>query len=576
MKLLAHLIFAAFRRSFIIRLAAPGLILLLALDTAWAQSPPTITKSFSAASVPLNGSVTLTFTITNPNPATDLTGINLNDNLPPGLIIANPDSLVGNCDPGVITTMVNSISLVGAVLLANTSCTFSIDVLAVSGGTQVNTTDPISSVEGGTGGTATATVDVMLPDLAIAKTHTGNFRQGQVGAAYTITVSEVGGVDTTDPVTVTDTLPAALTATNIGGSGWICSPLPTLSCMRSDALSAGTSFPDITVTVNVAPGAPATVTNTATVSGGGEGNTSNDTATDPTTVDQVADLTITKTHAGNFLLGQTGATYTLTVHNGGPGPTIGAVSVTDILPAVPNTLVATAMSGTGWSCTLGALTCMRSDALPAGGNYPAITLTVNVPNNIQASVTNSATVAGGGELNTSNDSASDPTNIAAPIRLTPQSTNLQVIAGQSVSTIINVDSSSGVGTITFACGGLPAGVTCSFNPASVNQLSAQVTLTIATTKGVSSLLLPGVRGIPPADLVALLSLLALMASVIAGKKNRKFRMRLAGGLAALMLLGLAGCGGKPRTGPAQTFPVSINATSTGGFSGSTTVNLTVQ
>jgi uncharacterized repeat protein (TIGR01451 family) len=320
------------------------------------------------------------------------------------------------------------------------------------------------------------------------------------------------------------------------------------------------------------------VTNTAQVSGGGESNTSNDTATDPTTVDQVADLTISKTHAGNFLLGQTGATYTLTVHNGGAGPTLGAVSVTDTLPAVTNTLVATAMSGTGWSCTLNNLTCMRSDVLPAGGNYPPITLTVNVPATIQASVTNSATVTGGGELNISNNSASDQTTISPPIRMTPQSTNLVVPGGQSVSTVINVDSSNGVGTITFACGGLPFGATCSFNPASVNQLSSQVTLTITTTKGSSSLPLPGLKGTPPAQLLALLSSLAFLVSIIA-TKNRKWKMGFAGGLVCLMLLGLAGCGGgraRTVTGSNQAFPVSINATSSNGFSGSTTVNLTVQ
>src|SRR3954469_5599210 len=53
---------------------------------AQAQSPPTISKAFSTASVPLNGSATLTFTITNPNPATDLTTVSVNDNLPSGLI----------------------------------------------------------------------------------------------------------------------------------------------------------------------------------------------------------------------------------------------------------------------------------------------------------------------------------------------------------------------------------------------------------------------------------------------------------------------------------------------------------
>ncbi len=63
------------------------------------------------------------------------------------------------------------------------------------------------------------------------------------------------------------------------------------------------------------------MTNTATVSGGGETNTANDTATDVTAISVagVPDLTLTKTHAGTFTQGQTGATYTLTVSNSGTG-----------------------------------------------------------------------------------------------------------------------------------------------------------------------------------------------------------------------------------------------------------------
>ena len=120
------------------------------------------------------------------------------------------------------------------------------------------------------------------------------------------------------------------------------------------------------------------------------------------------DLTVTKTHAGNFTQGQTGATYTITVTNGGPGRRAATVTVTDTLPAG---LTATAISGTGWTCTLGTLTCTRSDALAASASYPAVTLTVNVASNAPASVTNTASVAGGGEINTANDSASDPTTI---------------------------------------------------------------------------------------------------------------------------------------------------------------------
>ena len=65
---------------------------------------------------------------------------------------------------------------------------------------------------------------------------------------------------------------------------------------------------------------------------------------------------------------------------------------------------------------LGTLTCTRSDALAAGSSYPAITLTVDVSLTAPGSVTNSATVSGGGENNASNNTANDLTtiNAAAP------------------------------------------------------------------------------------------------------------------------------------------------------------------
>ena len=72
----------------------------------------------------------------------------------------------------------------------------------------------------------------------------------------------------------------------------------------------------------------------------------------------------------------------------------------------------TAASGTGWNCGIATqtVTCTRTDALAAGASYPAITLSVSVAGNA-ASVTNVATVSGGNESNTANDSASDPTTV---------------------------------------------------------------------------------------------------------------------------------------------------------------------
>src|SRR5258705_89543 len=197
----------------------------------------------------------------------------------------------------------------------------------------------------------------------------------------------------------------------MSGTGWSCT-VATVTCTRSDALAAGASYPAITLTVNVSSSAPASVTNTAAVSGGGETNTANDSASNPTTINPPPppDLTLTKTHVGNFTQGQTGATYTLSASNGGTGATTGTGTVIDTLPA---SLTATAMSGTGWSCTVATATCTRSDALSAGASYPAITLTVTVAITAPASVTNTAAVSGGGETNTANDSASDVTIVSS-------------------------------------------------------------------------------------------------------------------------------------------------------------------
>lgn len=120
-----------------------------------------------------------------------------------------------------------------------------------------------------------------------------------------------------------------------------------------------------------------------------------------------SDLTIAKTHTGDFVRGS-GQQYSIVVSNTGGGQTTGAVSVVDTLP--PG-LTATAMSGTGWTCIAAEGFCTRADLLAAGASYPPIALTVTVGNDAPAMVTNIVTVAGGSEGTTSNDTAADPTAI---------------------------------------------------------------------------------------------------------------------------------------------------------------------
>jgi uncharacterized repeat protein (TIGR01451 family) len=328
--------------------------------------------------------------------------------------------------------------------------------LSSSGSQTVTVTD--TQVRAMTGNVTVAISN--FPDLTVTSMHAGSFTQGQTGANYTLTVSNVGNLPTSNPVTLVDSLPASISATAISGSGWSCA-LGTLTCSRSDVLAANASYPPITLTVNVDPAGPTPVVNNVQVSLSGDLNATNDSAMDSTVVVQLADLTILKTHTGSFGQGQKGETYTLTVINVGRGPSTGIVTVADNLPSG---LTAAALSGTGWTCALGTVSCARVDVLgPNGLSYPPITVTVNIdPSATIGTVVNSATVSGGGEIITSNDSASDPTVITPPapdmtITITHSGDFTQGLSGAYSITVGNGGPVPTTGTVTVT-DNLPSGV----------------------------------------------------------------------------------------------------------------------
>ncbi|MGB7218689.1 MAG: DUF4038 domain-containing protein [Vicinamibacterales bacterium] len=373
----------------------------------------TLTKTHAGAFTQGQTGATYTLTVTNNGAGPTTSAVTVTDTLPTGLTATSLSGPGWSCTLGTLTcTRSDALAAGGSypvitltVTVAGNAPASVMNTASVSGGGELNAANNTAS---------DVTAIILLPDLTLGKTHAGSFTQGQLGALYTLTVTNSGPGATVGLVTVTDTLPSELTATALSGTGWTCT-LGTLTCTRNDALAAGASYSVITLTVSVASAAPASVTNTAAVSGGGETDTTNNAATDVTAITQLPDLTLTKTHTGNFTQGQVGAPYTLTVSNSGAGPTTSAVTVSDTLPTG---LTATALSGTGWSCTLTPLSCARSDALAATASYPVITLTVTVASTAPASVTNTASVSGGGETNTANDTATDVTAITPVADLT--------------------------------------------------------------------------------------------------------------------------------------------------------------
>ncbi len=133
-------------------------------DTALVSiaNAPSIAKAFSspfaaAKTVVVNGTTTLTFTLTNPNAAA-LAGGTFTDDFPTGTVLAST-ALGGTCSGGVLTSRattgptafsgptVNDISIkvTSASVPANGTCSVSVTVQATTAGAKVNTSSVLTS-----------------------------------------------------------------------------------------------------------------------------------------------------------------------------------------------------------------------------------------------------------------------------------------------------------------------------------------------------------------------------------------------------------------------------------------------
>jgi uncharacterized protein (TIGR03437 family) len=162
-------------------------------------SVPTFSQSFGAGSISANGSTTLSFTVTNPNSGTGLTGVAFTDTLPSGLIVSSPNGLTGSCGSGSISAVAGSgtISLTGGTISASGSCTFSVSVAGTTVGVKNNTASAIQSNEAGDGSTASASLTVNALDQTITfgplsdKTYGAAAFTLSASASSTLTVSFV-------------------------------------------------------------------------------------------------------------------------------------------------------------------------------------------------------------------------------------------------------------------------------------------------------------------------------------------------------------------------------------------------
>jgi uncharacterized repeat protein (TIGR01451 family) len=224
------------------------------------------------------------------------------------------------------------------------------------------------------------------PDLAIAKSHSGNFEVG-VNGVYTIKLTNNGTAATQQQITVTDTLPAGLTFVSGTGTGWTCNASGQMvTCTNPGPINMGTANAS-TITLAVTPTliafANSPLTNTASVADLGDSGTgtADKQANDQPTVITAPDVAVTMTHAAgtDFVVNWNG-TYTIKVTNNGTGPTKGPVNVS---ASFPTGLKYFSSNSSGWTCSVDpqkpqSANCVYSGAMLAPAGVGSSTLILNV------------------------------------------------------------------------------------------------------------------------------------------------------------------------------------------------------
>jgi uncharacterized repeat protein (TIGR01451 family) len=182
-----------------------------------APVPPTIETAFATPTVPINGTTTLTYTITNPN-GVAVTGIHFTDALPTGLSVSSSPP-GGTCTGASNSIGVDvTVTLTGLTLAAGDSCTITVPMTATGLGDQEESVTLHSDVSGTS--TASAFINVFTP-TTLSFVVSGSQTYGSSSPTFTPTL--VGGGSLPSGVTMDGTA----TCTTVNGGTPIAPTLPT-------------------------------------------------------------------------------------------------------------------------------------------------------------------------------------------------------------------------------------------------------------------------------------------------------------------------------------------------------------
>jgi uncharacterized repeat protein (TIGR01451 family) len=316
--------------------------------TVGASADLSIGKTDGVATVAAGASTTYTLTLTNAGPSAVGAGVVLTDQIPAGTTASETEA---DCalTAAAFTCTTTAALVSGASVVYR--LTLAIDA-AYPSPTLVNTasitTSPVGDPDlANNTSTDTDTVTPIVADLSVVKTDSADPVQPGDTFSYTIAVTNAGP-DSAADVVLSDPVPAPIIVARVSssGGGACLAALNVVTC-SIDPLVAGAVW-TITVQVTVPPDAdPGTITNTASVTGTGNTDPSNDAASQTTTIGELtssADITVRKAVDDDSPREGVTVTYTVTVTDNGPDDATG-VRVTDALPAGVTFVSASATQG---------------------------------------------------------------------------------------------------------------------------------------------------------------------------------------------------------------------------------------
>ncbi len=352
--------------------------------------------TLSGAPDPVTAGTVLIYTLSvdNSGPST-ASGIAAVVTLDSGVSYQSASGLNWTCDeatPGSVscsytgTLDVSASAAVDISVKVSPSLTSSVSTSASVSAVEVDTNSANDSADANSAIARSADVALAIsdqPDAVIAGS----------SLVYTLTATN-NGPSTATGVETTLTLDLGLSYQGYSGIGWTCAELPvgTVTCTRSGALDVpGSEAVDVTVSVD--PTRSGMINSSGTLSAVEDDQVAgNNLAAATTTVDRVADLSLTITDTPDPVVVGADITYTIAVHNAGPSSAEGSL-ISAILPAG---VVFKSYSSADWICdqNAGTLSCDPMD-LSSGYNgtvdvvvtAPSEPVTLEITGSVSATTT---------------------------------------------------------------------------------------------------------------------------------------------------------------------------------------------